>query len=125
MEVYAAIAVFFGLVSLGIYLVFLRPVARQSGAGEITAKTFRPGGTHLQQHPGIGRGFRTPTPIAIAESYSFEIRLDDSREVIRTALDIEQANDFEVGDRVSVEYERRGVPGVWGRVNVLAIHKLN
>jgi hypothetical protein len=119
-----AVAALFSVVALVVFAVFLRPAATQSAAGVITSKTHRAGGTHLQQQVGINRGFRTPTAIAVAESYSFEVKLDDAGEIVRASLNVGQASDFDIGQRVVVEVQRRGVPGIWGRVYVLAMHKV-
>lgn len=116
---YLIIAVLFGIFALALWLVFLRPVATLAATGTITAKTFRENATYWQAQPGLERGFRTPTPIPIAEAYVFEVSLDESRERVTYALNTQASEAFREGDRVRVRYQRRGVPPFWTRVYVL------
>lgn len=118
---YLITAVVFGLLFLVLWVVFLRPVNTLTGTGVIASKTFRENATYWQAQPGLSRGMRTPTPIPIAEAYVFDVQLDGGGEPISIALNTQAAQSFNEGDRVRVEYQRRGVPPFWERAYVLSM----
>jgi hypothetical protein len=105
-------------VAVLLWWVFLRPVVRHTALGVITAKTFRPDGTHWQYHPGSDRGFRTPTRIPIAAAYVFRIHVEGLPADVRYALNTVAAERYDVGQQVAIEYEERGLAGLWRRVSV-------
>lgn len=117
------ISALFGILSITIWFVFLRPVPVYTSEGEIVSKEYKPESTYYQYPVGHPRGFRTPNAIPIAESYGFEIRLSGSNEHVRTALNVVAGGEFKVGDRVSVDYVRRGFLW-WDRVYVLGMNKV-
>jgi hypothetical protein len=115
------IALIFGLATLVIWFAFLRPVPIQTSTGTVLGRTYREGGTYWQGHHAASRGFRTPTPIPIAEAWVFEIAVEGFSEPFRYALNTTASGDFGVGDTVRVEYQRRGVPPFWTRRYVLTM----
>jgi hypothetical protein len=120
-KVYLILAVVFGLVFVALWVVFLRPVSTLTGTGTIASKTFRENATYWQTQPGLDRGMRTPTPVPIAEAYLFEITLDQGGEVVTYALNTQASQSFNEGERVVVQYQRRGVPPFWERAYVLTM----
>lgn len=113
------IAAIFGLISISIWLVFLRPVPTKSAVGVIRNKQFKPAGEYTQQHAGQRSGFYAPTRIPIAECYIFEIQVEGWPEMARAALNTVAAQGFEVGQPANIEYQERGVPLIWKRVYVM------
>jgi hypothetical protein len=93
-----------------ILFALARPGQSRSATGTIVSKTLKKGGVYMQTPSGVDRGFRTPTPIPIADAFVFEIRVDGEREVVRGSLNTIAGRTFEPGQRVVVEYERRGLP---------------
>ena len=111
----------FLLTTLMTWAVFLRPAATLATVGVITDTLGRAGGTHWQQPVGLDRGFRTPTPIAIADSVVLVIRAEGLGEPLRASVNTVAAERFSVGQRVRVEYQRRGLWPVWSRTYVLNV----
>ena len=105
--------------ALGIWYVFVRPVPRQSADGVITQKTFKPASTYWQYPGGQRTNFWTPTAIPIAACYVFAIRVDGQPAQAFYALNTTAAKAFEVGQRVKISYETRGLPPLWERVYVM------
>jgi hypothetical protein len=116
-------AVSFGILALGLWFFFVRPVPSAWAEGTIAGKTFKPAGTYWQYPPGIRQGFRTANPIPVAESYVFEIDVPEFPGPAYYALNTVASESFEVGQRVRVQYVRRGIQGIWSRVWVLDMQK--
>lgn len=102
-----------------IWLVFLRPVPVQTATGVIQSKTFKPAGEYVQYPVGNRQGFRSPTTIRLAEHFVLGIRVEGQSEDWTYAVNTAMAPQFEVGQQVNIEYQRRGVPPFWQRVYVL------
>ena len=115
---YLIVAVLFGAVALTIWIVFLRPVRQRTGRGTIVRRVRRREATYWQPHHGIGRGFRTPTPVPIAEAWVFEIDMEGGEGRVHHAMSRVAGAEFETGDEVLLTYERRGVPPIWMRTYV-------
>lgn len=120
---YVVASVTFLIVSIAVWAVFLRPVARHTGRGTVRSRTYFEEGTYWQTHVGVSRGLRTPTPIPIAGGYTFLIELEGSGEEVSCSLSTLESEGYSTGDRVEVEYERRGVAPFWMRVYVLSMRK--
>jgi hypothetical protein len=116
------VAGFFALLSLAIWFVFLRPVPRQIAVGVITAKHYKPAGTYTRSET-LGRrsGFYTQTSIPIAAGYVFKVNVETLPFLARVALNVGAAEAFELGQTVRIEYQIRGVPGLWQRAYVLSM----
>ncbi len=98
---------------LAVWFVFLRPVPRRTGVGIITAKIFKPAGVYYQFPTGDRTNFFTPTRIPISECYVFTIRVDGQPLPAMFSLNTTAAERFDVGQKVSIAYEVRGVPLIW------------
>jgi hypothetical protein len=110
----------FALASLLIALAFVRPVPRQTAAGIITAKDFKPADTYTHvQMTGRRNGFYSTTTIPIAECYVFTLGVEGWPEDARYALNTIAAKEFQVGQKVNIIYEVRSLPLFWKRVYVV------
>jgi hypothetical protein len=107
-----------------IWFVFLRPVAILHGTGTVKDKAYKPSTTYWQYQAGIRLGFRTPTPISIAEGYSLTLQLDPAGSIARVGVNLVESAQYEIGTRVKVEYCVRGVAPFWSRIYVLRIGPL-
>ena len=103
-------------------------VPRRPARGVVTQKIFKPASTYWQQPTGMRNGFWTPVRIPIAESFVFAVRLDeqggDRPGEAWYSANVVEAEAFEVGQRVEIEYEQRGVPGLWKRVYVVDMRRV-
>jgi len=117
----AKMAIALTLVALGVVLwsAFVRRGPTETLTATITSKTYNPASTYTQQPIGTDRGFRTPTSIPIAESYAFELRLDGVSDPVRASFNTVKSRQFDVGQRVRVQYARRGLPPFWQRIVVV------
>ena len=104
--------------AFAMWYAFIRRVPEESAEGTITDKLYKPAGTYSLQHPGVDRGFRMPTSIPIAEAYVFAVRLDGAGEQVAAALNTIESRQFKVGQRVRVQFQRRGLPLLWQRITV-------
>jgi hypothetical protein len=102
-----------------LWFAFVRRVPQESALATIRSKTFREAGTYTQQQVGAQRGFRTPTSIPIAESYVFELRLEGEADPVLASFNTVKSRQFEVNQRVRVDFVRRGFPPFWQRVAVV------
>ncbi|MDQ3254763.1 MAG: hypothetical protein M3R15_12795 [Acidobacteriota bacterium] len=118
-KVEMVLAALFAVLAGVIWLVMLRPVERRTAAGIIATKTFQPASTYSQYQGGADRGFRGSNQIPIAESYVFDIKVEGMAEPVRMSLNTVASKEFEVGQRVRIEYEQRGVPPFWQKAYAL------
>ncbi len=102
-----------------IWLVFLRPVPIRTTEGVIRSKTLKPAGEYVQYPVGNRQGFRSPTTIQLAEHFVLGIQADGQSDEWTFAVNTAAAPAFEIGQRVTMEYQRRGLPPFWQRVYVL------
>lgn len=93
-----------------VLFAMVRPGQRRSAMGLIVSKTFKNAGTYMQSPSGVDRGFRSATPIEIAESYVLEVRVEGESQLVRGSLNTIAARSFETGQHVRIEYETRGLP---------------
>ncbi len=103
-------------------LVFLRPEETKTADAIITGKVFQKSTTYQQSQAGPNRGLQTPTSIPIAESYLFFLKLVTPEETARIALNTLASREFEVGQKVRIQYQTRGIPFVWRRIYVTSMH---
>jgi hypothetical protein len=120
-KVMSAAAVIFAATAGVLWAMFLRPVLIQHGTAEIRAKTYKPAGTYWQQQVGISRGFRTPTPIPVAESYVLELYCSEINSAGFFSIATAEEAKYQVGQHVAIEYQRRGLPLVGYRTTVLSV----
>ena len=107
------------LVACALWFGGVRRGPEQTVLGTIASKGYVQGGTYVQVPVGANRGFNTPTDIAVAESNTFELRLDGVPGVVRASFNTVKSRQFEVGQRVRVQFVRRGLPPLWRRVTVV------
>jgi hypothetical protein len=108
-----------------IWLVFLRPVPIRTASGVIRSKEFSPSGQYVQYPVGDRQGFRTPTTIQLAEHFVLGIDVDGRPDGFSYAVNTTAATAFDVGQRVNIEYQTRGLPPFWQRVYVLDAKPVN
>jgi hypothetical protein len=99
-------------------LTLLRRGGEQTATGTVLSKTFRGASTYTQHPVGGDRGMRSPAEIPIAESYTFELRVDGVAQPVRASFNTVKSRQFEVGQRVRVRLVRRGLPPLWSRLLV-------
>ena len=112
MAVLLAIVLF---VSLGL----LRRGPEQTALATVLSKGYMAGSTYVQQPVGANRGFTAPTNVPIAESNTFELRVDGLEKPVRASFNTVKSRQFEVGQRVRVRLVRRGIPPLWSRLLVV------
>jgi hypothetical protein len=106
------------VVAAALWFGFIRRTPEQTALGTIATKGYVSGSTYTQIPIGANRGFNTPTNIAIAEANAFELRLDGMADPVRAQFNTVKSRQFEVGQRVRVQYVRRGIPPLWSRLTV-------
>lgn len=94
-----------------------------STTGTIVSKTFREASTTTSYPHGANRGFKTPTTIPIAASYSLELDAEGLGRV-RATVNTVQGEQLSVGDKVTVRYVVRGLPVIWKRTLVSSVEKI-
>jgi hypothetical protein len=102
-----------------LWLALLRRVPEQTSLATILSKGYVSASTYTQHPVEVSRSFRTPREIPIAESYLFELRLDGVADPVRASFNTVKSRQFEVGQRVRVQYVRRGLPLLPRRIAVL------
>jgi hypothetical protein len=107
-----------GMFAVTMWFVFLRPVERKTAQGVITHKILKPAGQYVQYPAGMRTAFFAPSRIPIAECYVFTIQVDDLAADVAVALNTLAAEEYEVGQRVKIQYQERSLPGIWRRVYV-------
>jgi hypothetical protein len=112
------IAALFALSGL-LWVGFVRRGPERTALGTVASKGYMAGKMYVQQPVGANRGFNTPTNIEIPESNVFELRLDGIAEPVRASFNTVKGRQFEVGQRVRVQYVRRGFPPLWQRIGVV------
>ncbi len=100
------------------WLVFLRPVERKTAHGVITHKILKPAGQYIQYPVGMRDSFYSPDIIPVSECYVFAIHVDQPALDVGYALNSIAARDFEVGQKVNLEYQERSIPLLWKRIYV-------
>jgi len=119
--------IFFGLAlimfaaAVLLYMAFVRPAARVSESGVITAKQILPARTIVRRQASPRREMWTTNEFELPDRVGFQIHLEDSSEQVTYALPVSAAAGYEVGQHVNVIYERRSIPLIWSRVYVREI----
>ena len=115
------VALGFALISYLTGYVFLRPVPVQQSIGVIKSITHKPEGTHWQHQVGTNRGFRTPVEITVAERYVLEIYCEELDLTGHYSINVGEQDDYQVGQLLKMNYERRGLPFIGYKTMVLSI----
>jgi len=118
-------ALVFALIAGLTWFAFLRPASVETASGVIRSKSYKPAGEYWQQPTGNREGFWQPTRIPIAECYIFGIQVDGRVNEARISLNMVEAQAFNVGQRVQIEYIERGLPPIWKRVYVTGMKHAN
>jgi hypothetical protein len=116
-----AVAVVFAAAAGLIWAAFLRRVPTQQTIAEIKTKTFKPAGTYWQQQVGTSRGFRTAIPISVAESYVLELYSQELDATGFFSVPPADEGSYSVGQRVRMEYQRKGLPLIGYKTTVLSV----
>lgn len=109
----------FAFLALAIYVIFLRPVPVENATGSITEKTFKPAGTYWQYPVGLDRGFRTATPIPVAEADVFQLAVDGFPGPVFYSTNTVDSRSFSVGQRIAIQYRKRVIPFAGTRIYVI------
>jgi hypothetical protein len=115
------LSIFFALCAGAIWLVFLRAVPIQVAQGVVVSKNYKPPGEYTQVHGGTRHAFYLPTTISIAEGYVVEIELDAGRGTISSLLNAVEAEHYQEGTHVQVEYSMRSIPWLWKKCYVHSV----
>lgn len=116
------LAAVMALFALAMWVIFLRPAATATATGVITSKTYKPAGEYVQYPAGLRRdSFYSPNRIPIAECYILVIHVDELQADVGYVANIREAENYSVGQRVTLRYQVRGIPGIWRRVFVLGL----
>ena len=122
MSIYLSFAAICAVFAIGMWLAFLRPAETKLATGVITSKTFKPAGEYAQYPGGLNRSsFYAPNKIPIAECYILIIHVDDLAADVGYAANIPEAENYQVGQHVSLRYQERGIPRLWRKVFVLGL----
>src|SRR5262245_21952998 len=100
---------------------FVRRAPEKTASGTIAAKHFLPAETMVRRQVSPRRQSWSEQKFDLPDRYGFEIRLEGSSEVLTYSVPVEAASGYKVGQRVSVVYESRGIPGIWKKNYVRTI----
>ena len=111
----AAVAIV-ALVFAGLmFYLFVRPAASRVGMGTIIAKSFEDARTMQRPNVSARRQDWSVSERNLPEGFLITIRLDDPAAEVHYRMEKVAAGRFEVGERVSVRFEERGVPPLWSK----------
>jgi hypothetical protein len=103
------------------YLAFVRPVSQRTALGTIIGKHFVPAETVVRRQGSPRRESWSEQRFEMPDRYRFEILLEGSAETLTYSLPVTAASSYKLGQRVTVVYETRGIPGIWKRNYVRTI----
>ncbi len=95
----------------------LRAAQPRTAIGVITSKTSRPASVYKQYPAGRRGGLSGPAEIPIAESVVFEIKVEGLG-TVRYSTNTIAAKEFDIGQRVHIEYVRRAIIPLRTRIYV-------
>jgi hypothetical protein len=107
------------LVACVMWFAFIRRGAEETALATILTKGHLAGSTYVQQPIGANRGFNVPTSIEIVEANAFDLKVDGLDDVVRASFNTVKSRQFDVGQRVRVQYVRRGIPPLWSKLTVV------
>jgi hypothetical protein len=99
------------------WFAFIRQVPEETAFATIMSKGDIAGSTYVQQRT-TNNVPTTPNMIAIAPANAFELKLDGRDEPVVASFNTVKSRTFDVGQRVRVQYVRRGIPPLWQRITV-------
>lgn len=100
------------LLAAGFYFALVRPLSTGEAAGIITQKIFADERTITRVNAGPRRELWTQNRIRIPAGYIFTIRLADGGDV-HYLIEKTAGERLQVGEKVSVTYDERGIPPLW------------
>lgn len=92
----------------------------KTAIGIITSRTSKPASVYKQYPAGRREGLSEPADIPIAESVVFEIKVEGLG-TVRYSTNIVAAKEFEVGQKVQIEYIKRAIVPLRPRIYVTAM----
>ncbi|MFL6449152.1 MAG: hypothetical protein ACJ746_15915 [Bryobacteraceae bacterium] len=110
-------AVTLAVVSVLIWWVLVRPISPQSAIGTIVGKTYHAPGEYTRLRTGPRREVWSREKINLPEGYVFDIDLGNAK-LVHYGLSDGAAAEFNIGQKVRIEYEERKLPYVWKRAYV-------
>ena len=115
-----AIAAVAAPAALVLWFAFVRQVPEQSVTGTIQAKTFLDAHTVSRYPSNVFRQSFTPNTIRINEAYVFDVSLEGAGPA-QFALDTIGSKAYQVGQKVAVRYEMRGLGPIWKKIRIKGI----
>ena len=109
------VAAFAALLAAGLFFVFVRPVASRVANGVIVEKTFEDERSIQRLNAGPRRELWTANRIRIPAGFIFTIRLGDGSGDVYYMLERVAAEQFHIGQSVTVTYDERGIPAIWSK----------
>ncbi|MGE5278312.1 MAG: hypothetical protein ACM3SU_15045 [Acidobacteriota bacterium] len=115
------IAVIGAIVAGLAYFVFVRPMPTGSRQAVIARKTFAPAHaiTRYDASSAARRQYWSQQRFTIPDSWVFELQIDGVADAATFSLEKSAGEAFQLGQRVRVKYQERGIPPFWKRVYVL------
>lgn len=104
-----------------LWLAFLRPVPTEEGIGVIAAKTLAEARDYTRINTNTGRSEYHSEAIRTPKGYAFSVDLPDGRGQGTFFLAEKFGEPFQVGQRVKMTYQVRGLPPFWKRAFVLSM----
>jgi hypothetical protein len=98
----------------------LRAAQPKTAIGVITSKTSKPASVYKQYPSGRRGGLSEPAEIPIAESVVFEIKVARLG-TVRYSTNTIAAKEFDIGQKVEIEYVKRAIMPLRPRIYVTAI----
>lgn len=111
-----ALAVVFAIV---MWAAFIRAVPTRAGVGTITGKTLKAARDVKNTPLNDGRSTLNPSSVRIPQGYAFEVELPDGAGTGVHYLEEKFGEPFQVGQKVKVSYQVKGLPPLWKRTFVL------
>jgi hypothetical protein len=101
----------------------LRAAETKTAVGIITNKIFKPATIYKQYPNGRRGGFSGPAEIPIAESVVFEIKVA-SLGPVRYSTNTIAAKEFDIGQKVQIEYFKRAIIPLRTRIYVKEMRRV-
>lgn len=107
------------VIILAIYLSNFNSKEIFTSDASIIEKNFVDKTVYSRSNSGINRGFQTSTNIPIAEKYIFSLNINNESSVAYYSTNTILAERFNVGQKVSVRYQKKNLFGFWKSIQVL------
>lgn len=113
------------LVAIGLVLIvvlwaaFIRPVATLEGIGMITGKTLQTARDVTNTTTNEGRTEYHSSSVRVPQGYAFTVELPEGKGTGVFYLEEKFGEPFQIGQKVKISYQVRGLPPLWKRTFVL------